>query len=314
VSGTNNMAGMKFLTKSDINGIIVPMVTPFKGKNASEIDLAALAKLTNYLIQGGIHALMPLGTSGEFALQDRAERREVISTVVKAAHHRVPVIAGVSSPGTRDAINLAKDANIAGADAIIATGPYYFKTSDEGLFDHYEALETESEVPLMIYNIPSWVGYCIPPEVVKRLARAHPGRVLGVKFTTDDLSEFLGYLRLLQNDMSIMIGADALILPALVLGAAGAVVGSANVVPELTSQIFESYMRGDLDEAKSLQRKLDPFAQAMNLGTFPAGLKAAMKQIGLDCGPVRPPLLDLDGTDVKTVENSIRWKIKSKRN
>src|SRR5487761_1463738 len=181
----------KMITKSEINGIVVPMVTPFKG----------------------VHGLMPLGTSGEFALMDREERRDVVSTVVKAANHRVPVIAGVSSPGTRDATNLAKDASKAGADVIIATGPYYFKTSAEGLLDHFQTLlENYGGLPLMIYNITYWDGYSIPPKVVQKLAARNPRRVVGVKFTTNDLSEFLDYLRLLRNDMSIMIGADALIL------------------------------------------------------------------------------------------------------
>ncbi len=307
------MSKRKFLTKSNINGIIVPMVTPFKGEEASKIDLAAVAKLTDYLIDGGIHGLMPLGTSGEFALLDRTERRDVISTVVEVANHRVPVIAGVSSPGTRDAVNLAKDANNAGADAIIATGPYYFKTSNEGLLSHFETLERESDVPIMIYNIPGYAGYNIPAVVVKKLASAHPERVIGVKFTTSDLAEFLGYLRLLENDMSIMIGADALILPALVLGAAGAVVGSANVLPEITSQIFESYRQGKLEKAKNLQRKLDPFSQAMNLGTYPAGLKTALKLIGINCGPVRPPLMALDRKAASEVEKSISWKVKNRK-
>jgi 4-hydroxy-tetrahydrodipicolinate synthase len=305
----------KMITKSEINGIVVPMVTPFKGEDASRVDLAALAKLTQYLVEGGVHGLMPLGTSGEFALMDREERRDVVSTVVKAANHRVPVIAGVSSPGTRDATNLARDATKAGADVIIATGPYYFKTSAEGLIDHFQTLlENSGGLPLMIYNIPSWVGYNIPPKVVKKLAVRNPRRVVGVKFTTNDLSEFLDYLRLLRNDMSIMIGADALILPALVLGAAGAVVGSANVLPELTSQIFERYKEGNLDKAKELQRKLDPFSQTMDLGTFPAGLKAALKLIGLSCGPVRPPLVDLNSAGVRLVRASLSWKLTATKN
>jgi 4-hydroxy-tetrahydrodipicolinate synthase len=297
------------ITKKEINGIIVPMVTPFKREDASRLDLSALAKLTRYLVDGGIHGLMPLGTSGEFALMDSRERRNVVSMVVKVANHRVPVIAGVSCPGTRDAVNLAKDALQAGADAIIATGPYYYKTSTDGLLHHFQTLLKESDLPLMIYNIPAWVGYNIPAKLVKKLAVENPRRVVGVKFTTGDLAEFLEYIRLLKDDMSIMIGADGLILPALVMGAAGAVVGSGNVLPELTSQICETFKEGNLEKAQELQKKLDPFSQAMNLGTFPAGLKAAMKLIGLDCGPVRPPLVDLNRAELGRIKKSISWKM-----
>src|SRR5579863_5054987 len=296
------------ITKQEINGIIVPMVTPFKGPQASEVDLRALERLTEYLIEGGVHGLMPLGTSGEFALLEREERKRVVATVVKATKKRVPVIAGVSAPGTLQAIELAKDANSAGADAIISTGPIYFKTSSEGLVRHFEALQKISDVPLMVYNIPSWTGYNVPAEVVKKIASKHPERLIGVKFTTGDLSEFLEYLRLLQKDLSIMIGADSLISAALMLGAAGAVVGSANVLPEVTSQIYESFMQGNFEKSRQLQKTLDPFSQAMNLGTFPAALKAAMKLIGLNCGSVRPPLLDLDQAGTRKVRSSISWK------
>jgi 4-hydroxy-tetrahydrodipicolinate synthase len=288
------------------------MVTAFKGKNASLVDISAMSKLTDYLIEGGVRGLMPLGTSGEFALMDREERREVVSATVKAARGRVPVIAGVSFPGTKGAINLAKDAFRAGADAIISTGPYYYKTSSEGLVNHFQSLLDGIDLPLMVYNIPSWVGYNIPAKVVKKVADKNPKRVVGVKFTTNDLSEFLDYIRLLKDKMSIMIGADALILQALVSGAAGAVVGSANVFPELTSQIYESYTQGNLEKAKELQKKLDPFTQTMILGNYPAALKAALKLIGLDCGPVRPPLMAVNPSDFRKVRSSISWKIQER--
>jgi 4-hydroxy-tetrahydrodipicolinate synthase len=285
------------------------MLTPFKGKQGSEVDNQALKRLVDHLIKGGVHGLMPLGTSGEFALLNRRERKQVVSAVVKAANHKLPVVAGVSMPGTREASNLAKDAEEAGTDAIISTGPYYFKTSSEGLLVHFQSLLDQVELPLMIYNIPSWTGYNIPPDVVKKLSNENPGRVIGVKFTTNDLGEFLEYVRILGSRMSIMIGADSLILPALDLGAAGAVVGSANVFPEVTSEIYEKYMKGEFDSAKLLQRRLQPLAEAMNLGTFPSALKVAMKLIHVDCGPVRLPLLDLNSNEKRRVKSSISWKL-----
>lgn len=297
------------ITKSEIKGIVVPMITPFKGENGNLLDLRATEKLTDYLIENGVNGLMPLGTSGEFALVDREERRDLIATVSKAARGRVPVIAGVSSPGTRDAINHARDAEKAGADLVISTGPYYYKTNEQGLFEHFQMLLDNSDLPLMIYNIPGWAGYNIPATVVKKLVDKNRGRVLGVKFTTNDLGEFLVYLRLLKDDISIMIGSDPLILPALEMGAAGAVIGSANVLPKLTSQIYEKYASGDVSEAKKLQDKLDPFTQTMNLGTYPAGLKAALRLIGFNCGPVRPPLQELGKKEVEQLRSSISWKL-----
>ncbi|MGI0078554.1 MAG: dihydrodipicolinate synthase family protein [Nitrososphaerales archaeon] len=301
------------ISKSEIRGIIVPLVTPFKGKYGVDLDLSVLTRLSNYLIEKGVHGLMPLGTSGEFGLVDKHERRLVVETVVKAASRRVPVIAGVSSSGTDNAIKLAQDSATAGADAMISTGPYYYRTSPEGLLLHFQSLLDAVDLPLMVYNIPGWAGYNIPAEVVKTLSDRNRGRVLGVKFTTNDLGEFLIYLRLLKHEMSIMIGSDALAFSALELGAAGAVLGSANALPEETVHIYESYMRENFEGARKAQERIDPFTETMTLGTYPSALKVAMRMIGIDCGPVRRPLLPLSQDETKSVEASIAWKINKKR-
>jgi 4-hydroxy-tetrahydrodipicolinate synthase len=300
----------KIITKSAVHGIIVPMVSPFTGTHGSEIGIQTLRDLTNFLIERGVHGLMPLGTSGEFALLDRRERRLVIETVVKETRGRIPVIAGISSAGTDGAIDLGQDAYAAGADAVISTGPYYFKTNSEGLLLHYQTLLDSIDLPLMIYNIPSWAGYNIPPIVLKQLHARNEKRVLGVKFTTNDLGEFLDYLRLLRDKMSIMIGADSLAFAALGLGAAGAVLGSANVLPSETVSIYMNYIKGNLEAARRAQARIDPFTVAMNLGTYPAALKAAMRSIGFNCGPVRRPLLPLSHDDLKKVRASLSWKLK----
>jgi 4-hydroxy-tetrahydrodipicolinate synthase len=296
--------------KSDIRGIFVPIATCFKGRFGTSLDSQALTRLVNYLIANGVDGIMPLGTSGEFGLLNRTERREVIRTSVETSKGRVPVVAGVSSSGTDNAIRLAKDAEEVRADVVISTGPYYYRTNSEGLLLHFQSIIDEVSLPLMIYNIPSWAGYNIPAEVVEKLADRNPGRIIGVKFTTNDLGEFLSYLRLLRNRMSIMIGSDELIFSALELGAAGAVVGSANVLPRETADIYENFSRGDFEKARSIQAKIDPFTQTMVLGTYPAGVKAALDLIGLSCGPVRRPLLNLSAKEISKVKASLGWKLK----
>jgi 4-hydroxy-tetrahydrodipicolinate synthase len=301
------------MTKSDIKGIIVPMITPFKGPKAGSVDTSKAKKLTEYLVSNGVHGLMPLGTSGEFALMDREERRDLIAAVSSAAGGKVPVIAGVSFPSSPRTVLYAEDAEKAGADVVISTGPYYYKTNDDGLYEHFQMLIDGTDLPIMIYNIPSYAGYNIPAKIVRRLVDKNPGRVLGVKFTTNDLGEFLEYLRLLKEDISIMIGSDPLIFAALEMGAAGAVVGSANVLPDVTSRIYDLYAAGDSRGAKEEQDRLDPFTQTMILGTYPAALKSALRMIGLDCGPVRPPLQELEKKQVELVRRSIAWKVGKKR-
>jgi 4-hydroxy-tetrahydrodipicolinate synthase len=294
--------------KKLLKGVIVPLVTPFKRTQKQEVDPTALRKHTEFLIENGVDGLMPLGTTGEFALLNRDERREVVRRVVQTTNGKIPVIAGVSEPGTDAAIALAEDAKEEGADQIIATGPYFYKTNDEGLYLHYQAILDAVALPMMIYNIPTWVGYNIPAGVVRRLVDRNPGRVVGVKYTTNDMVLFLDYIRELREDLSIFIGSDDLIYAALELGAAGAVAGSANVFPRETAMIYKYFQQGDLIESKKHQGNIDLFARTMNLGTYPSAVKEALTMIGRDCGPVRRPLVPLTSAERAQVKASLRWK------
>src|SRR5216684_6541185 len=135
-----------------LEGIIAPMATTLS--HDEKIDVKTTRTLVDFLIEGGIDGLFPLGTSGEFALFDREERKTVVETVVDQTNGRVPVLAGVSDPSLENVLAFAKDAEDAGADAIVATPPYYFTTGDDGLFDYFEAIAGKSGLPLLVYNIP----------------------------------------------------------------------------------------------------------------------------------------------------------------
>lgn len=296
------------MRKGLLKGIIVPMVTPFMRTLEQELDLTALQKHTEFLIENEVDGLMPLGTTGEFALLNRDERREVVRRVVGAANGKVPVIAGVSESGTNIAIALAKDAEEEGADQIIATGPYYYRTNDEGLYLHYQNILDAIDLPMMIYNIPTWVGYNIPAGLVRRLIDRNPGRVVGVKYTTNDMALFLDYIRELREDLSIFVGADDLIYAALELGAAGAVAGSANVFPRETVMIYKCFQEGDFTESKKHQGNIDLLTRTMSLGTYPSPVKEALTMIGRDCGPVRRPLVPLTSAERAQVKASLKWK------
>src|SRR6266852_7760020 len=151
-----------------LEGIIAPMATALT--HDEKIDVKTTRTLVDFLIDGGIDGLFPFGTSGEFALFDREERKTVVETVVDQTHGRVPVLAGVSDPSLENVLAFAKDAEDAGADAIVATPPYYFTTGDEGVFDYFETIAGKSGLPLLVYNIPEWTHLFVPPNVIQRLA------------------------------------------------------------------------------------------------------------------------------------------------
>lgn len=284
------------------------MVTPFKGKHMEDLDLDALRKLTGYLIENGVHGLILHGTSGEFLMQNHEERNRVVQTTVEAARGKVPVIAGISEASTKNVVALGRAAKDVGADAVLATGPIYFKTSDRGLDLHFQGILDGVDLPLMIYNIPSWTGYNISKDTIRKLIDDNSGRVAGVKFTTDNLEQFYEYNRALGRQTSLMIGSDALIFSAMMLGAAGGVLGSANILPKETSSIYELVRYGKVSESREMQEKIAPFAEAMGLGTFPAPLKEGLKFIGLDCGDPRPPLEPLSRQEASKVHESLEWK------
>lgn len=284
------------------HGIIVPVVTPFRVDGS--VNHEALGSLVRRLIDSGVHGIMPLGTSGEFALLSQAEREEVVRTVVEAAGGRVPVIAGVSDPGTRNAVENALKAEKLGADAVIATAPYYYHVSAEGVFEHFRTLSRSVSVPVMVYNIPSYTHTAIPLGTLKRIAELDG--VVGMKFTTTDFHEFLEALYETRSDkFSVMIGSDSMIFQAVEAGADGAVTGLANVAPKECVEIYGRLRSGDARGALEVQRRVFPLARAMGVGDFPAALKEAMRIVGFDAGGVRAPLRPLSEDERKIVKRAV---------
>jgi len=285
-----------------LEGIVAPMASALTAEE--RIDEKRTRSLVDFLIEGGIDALFPLGTSGEFALLDREERRTVIRVVVDQTNGRVPVLAGVSDPSLENVLAFAKDAEDAGADAIVATPPYYFTTSDDGLFDYFEAIAGKSGLPLVVYNIPEWTHLFVPPNVIQRLAEKR--LIVGMKYTEYNFLNLLRFLRVAGERISIFTGSDAMTFTNLEFGGSGGVIGVANVAPKLASAIFDEFKRGDLEAAREAQLKLLPAIEAIGVGRFPAGLKEAMKVIGMPVGAVKSPLQQLTSDEQKRVAALLR--------
>jgi len=280
-----------------LEGIIAPMATAMT--RDEKIDVKSTRTLVDFLIGGGIDGLFPLGTSGEFALFDREERKTVIETVVDQTNGRVPVLAGVSDPSLENVLAFAKDAEEAGADAIVATPLYYYTTSDDGLFSHFETIARKSGLPLVVYNIPEWTHLFVPPSVVQRLAEKQ--LIVGMKYTEYNLLNLLRFLTVAGKRIAIFTGSDAMTLTNLESGGSGGIIGVANVAPKLASEVFDQFKRGNLETARQAQSKLLPIIEAISVGRFPAGLKEAMSMVGIPVGGVKSPLQGLTGDERKSV-------------
>lgn len=288
--------------KVKVEGIVVPIVTPLNREGS--FDEKRMRDLVEFVIEGGVDALFPLGTSGEFALFDREERKLITQTVVDQVNGRVPVLAGVSDPSLSNVIHFAKDAEDAGADAIVATPPYYFTTTEEGIYDHFATIASKGELPLFVYNIPDWTHLFVTPKVLERLADKR--LIAGMKYTEYNLLNLLRFIRVARNRISILTGSDAMAFTNLEFGGSGAVIGVANVAPKLASSIFDQFRRGNLEAARTSQSKLLPVIEAIGVGKFPAGLKEAMKMTGMPVGNVRKPLEPLTSREKGLVAGFLR--------
>jgi len=288
--------------KLKLEGIWTPIPTPLT--QHGRIDTDASRRLVDFHIEAGIDGLLPLGTSGEFALLSREERSVLVNTVVDQADNRVPVVAGVSDPSIENVIQLSSDARKAGADAVIATPPYYFTTTDEGHYQHFKAISEAIDLPLLIYNIPEWTHSFVAPGTVQRLADEK--LVVGMKYTEYNFLNLIRFLKASRDKMAIFAGSDAVAYSNLEFGGAGAIIGSANVAPKMASKIFDDYKKGDLKGARESQEKLLPIIEALGVGKYPAALKEAMSLIGMSVGPLKEPLQALSVAEKRIVAGLLK--------
>jgi 4-hydroxy-tetrahydrodipicolinate synthase len=277
------------------------MPTPFD-RNGN-IDETRLGELTDFLIQGGIDGLFPLGTTGEFALLDRGERKRVLEVVVDRAGSKVPVLAGVSDPSPQNVISYAKDAEDVGADAAVATTPYYYRTSEEGLYLHFKMIHEGIGLPLILYNIPEWTHNYVPPSVVLRLADEQI--IAAMKYTENNMLNLTNFIESVGDKVAVFTGSDAMAFACLEAGGAGAVISVSNVVPKAAASIFDLVESSKFEDALSVQKALLPAIQAVGMGYFPAGLKEAMKAVGFPVGEVRKPQTSLSEGERKEVARLI---------
>ncbi len=265
------------------------MVTPFcDGK----LDLEALERQTEFLINAGVTCLVPVGTTGESPTLSHPEHEEVISTVVKTAAGRVKVMPGTGSNSTEEALHLTRWAEKTGADAALVVGPYYNKPMQEGFYQHFKALATSVGIPICIYNIPGRTSKNIEPSTIIRLANDFPSITMLKEATgqMDQASQIAG-----ETDLTILSGDDSMTLPYMSIGARGVISVVGNIVPGDMIALCDAVFNGDMKTAREMHHKTFRLCRDMlGLSTNPIPVKAAMKLLGMDTGEVRLPLTPLE--------------------
>jgi len=266
-------------------GIMSALVTPFtKGR---EVDEVLMRALVNSCLEGGVHGVVPCGTTGEFVNMTVDERKQVLDIVIDEVNGRVPVIAGTGASGTWQALEMTKYAKDAGADAALIVTPFYAKPAFRGIYEHFFTIASEVDFPIILYNIPQCTGLPLPWQIVEDLAQIP--NVVGVKDSSGQLSFILTVLEKVGDKINVMCGHDEVVMAALAAGASGAILASANFIPDVWVEVFNSVKEGNLQRARELQRKVQKIAR-ITVQSGAVGAKEALNMIGVEVGSVRQPL------------------------
>ncbi len=286
-------------------GCHLPIITPFKDDYS--VDYDGLKRLVDYYIDEiGVDGIVPCGTTGESPTLTNDEHDKVILTVVEAVSQRVPVMAGTGSNSTKEAIERTKHAEAVGADASLQVGPYYNKPTQDGLRAHYEAIAKETDIPLIIYNIPARTGKNIEPGTIIELSKIK--NIIGLKDAAGDLSqtmEILSANRKRDDKFYHLSGEDPLTFTMMALGGDGAIAAVSHVIgSEIVSMC--RYMRdGDISAAKEIHYRTLDIIKVLFIESNPVPVKEALAMMGLPAGPSRLPLVPMQKNNREKLRNAL---------
>ncbi|MGN6500990.1 MAG: 4-hydroxy-tetrahydrodipicolinate synthase [Tsuneonella sp.] len=285
------------------SGSIPALVTPFRD---GSFDEGAFRRLVDWQIEQGSTALVACGTTGEASTLSNAEHHRVIEVCVEQAAGRVPVIAGCGSNDTQNALVHMIFSKKAGAAAGLCVAPYYNRPGQAGLIAHFSHLAENSDLPIVLYNVPGRTVTDIEPETVCHLAKKYPERIVGIKDASGDLSRVVDHRMGIGKDFCQLSGDDELALPANAAGAVGCISVTANVAPALCAEFQQACADNDLARARELNDRLYPLHYAMFADASPAPVKYALSRVFGDISPaVRLPMVECSDAAKAAVDEAL---------
>ena len=269
------------------SGVGTALVTPFTSSGA--IDELALSALVERQVQGGVHFVVPCGTTGETPTLTHEEREHVVSITVDVVAGRIPVLAGVGGYDTAEVIALASATERLGVQGLLSVTPYYNKPTQEGLFQHYRAIAGATSLPIIVYNVPGRTGCNVEPRTLARLAEIT--NIAGVKEASGNMQQMCEVCRAVPDDFLVLCGDDALALPLMAVGGRGVISVASNLVPERMARMVNAALAGDFTAARREHTALLPLMLVNFIESNPIPVKAGLAMLGL-CEPVyRLPML-----------------------
>jgi 4-hydroxy-tetrahydrodipicolinate synthase len=286
--------------RAKFHGSIPALVTPFKD---GQFDETAFRALVDWQITSGSNGLVPVGTTGESPTLSHEEHRRVVDVCIDEARGRVPVIAGAGSNNTSEAIDLARHAERAGADAVLVVTPYYNKPTQEGLYQHFRAINDAIGIPIIIYNIPPRSVIDMSVDTMKRLYELK--NIVGVKDATGDVGRVSRQRHAMGPDFIQLSGEDMTALACVAAGGHGCISVTANVGPALCAELMTYALNGEFAHALRLQDRLTPLHAAIFVEPGVGGAKYALSLLGRINNEVRLPLLPVGATTEATIRRAM---------
>ena len=286
-----------------INGVIVPLLTPLNEDET--LDMGALKRLIDHVIEGGVAAIFVMGSTGEAASLTLSEKQRLVAVACEYINGRVPMLVGVIESGTTNSVEQTGVFTKLGADAIVATAPYYFEYSQKELRAHFQDIAANSDVPIIAYNIPALAKAVISPELMCELL-THEG-IIGIKDSAGDLGKFQSFLNLQKQYPAFQVwqGAEAVAAISVARGADGLVLGLANIAPKLCVDLYNTAQKGDFQKAWDLQNELMILFGIQRYESFLAGLKGAAHLLGLCGTAITKPFKNLDNEQLALVRQTL---------
>lgn len=278
----------------------VAIVTPFKENG---IDFKKLEELLEWHISENTDAIIICGTTGEASTMSEQERFETIKFTIDVVNKRVPVIAGTGSNNTKAAVEMSRFADAAGADGLLVITPYYNKTTQKGCIEHFKAIASKVNIPIIIYNVPSRTGLNILPATLYELSKI--SNIAGVKEASSNIVQIAEIAAMCRDKLDIYSGNDDQVIPVLSLGGAGVISVAANIIPKDMHEMCRKYFDGDYKGALSMQLNMLPLIKALFAETNPIPVKTAMNLMGMNAGLLRLPLVEMSSKNFDILKNEL---------
>lgn len=283
------------------SGIIPPIVTPFNTDGSVNYNM--LKKVTNHLVESGVHGIFPLGTSGEFYAVSDKDYAKILFTVKEELNGRVPLYAGANHITPQGVIRLIRICEKVHVDAVSVLTPMFVSQTQNELYSYFKSIAASTELPIVLYNNKPKTNVTIAPETVAKLAEID--NIIAIKDSTGDMTNTLEYLRLTRGiqNFHVLVGRDTLIYAGLCCGASGAVASCANIAPEIAVAIYNRFVSGDYPGALDAQYQFAPIRLACSMGSFPAVIKAGLTMEGFEVGKCADPIQELTPEQTDKLKN-----------